>query len=302
LFSDPGDERNGVGVRNRPAGHSLLYDPRDRRPPHYRETGGESLEHGRREDLDRTGMEEEVALRVQPDELLLGNFPEHLHAIAGGAHPGGVLGRRHRAGDPQADSETPQGSRRDLPTFERQHDSHPEDLASGPSGPIGAKSFAIDSERNHRDRREGGCHRADHRPFEGGGEGDDRARSSDGAALEPVPPTVREAVSIVPVARVGGVDERKSAAGEPVRDDRRMRVKDVVSSTLEKPRKLPGKRVLVAHSSMADLVHYVRFVTGGHERFSKVVEDPLDRTVPRRRYRLDPPSDEENPHVLPRSP
>jgi len=113
---------------------------------------------------------------------------------------------------------------------------------------------------------------------------------------------VGETVSIEPVAGVGGVHERKSAEGEPVRDDGSVRVQDIVPPTFQESRKLPGERVLISHSPMADLVHDVRLVTGGHEGLSEVIQDPFDRTVPRRRYRLDPPSDEENPHVLPRSP
>jgi hypothetical protein len=98
------------------------------------------------------------------------------------------------------------------------------------------------------------------------------------------------------------VHERISPEGEPVRDHRCVGVEYVIPLTLEETGKLPGEGVLVPHASMAYLVEDLRLVARRPESGAEVIEDPLDRTVPRRRYRLDPSSDEENSHALPRSP
>lgn len=53
---------------------------------------------------------------------------------------------------------------------------------------------------------------------------------------------------------------------------------------------------------MADPVDHLGILARGHEGRPEVREDPLYGAVPRGRYRLDPPTDEENPHAFPRGP
>jgi hypothetical protein len=92
---------------------------------------------------------------------------------------------------------------------------------------------------------------------------------------------------------------REPPTGEPVAHDGSVRVEDIVVQLAEEPGELEGERILVAHPSMADPVHNHGRLAGRHQGRLKVREDPLDRTVSRRRDGLNAPTDENDPHGLP---